>query len=102
MHTLVYFVIALVAASLLLMALLVLLLIQITNLSLEDESRCESAPVGPREPSSNPSCTGMRKSEDFSAGGWPDLILVDQLRGPAGEPSGHDHPGIKIQQSGCV
>jgi hypothetical protein len=51
MHTLVYFVIALVAAFLLLMALLVLLLIQITNLSLEDESRSESAPVGQREPS---------------------------------------------------
>jgi hypothetical protein len=87
MHTLVQFVLALVAVSLLLMALLVLLLKQIINVIIEGESRSESDPCGERDPKPNPSCT---RPDSLSAGGWPDP--TDRLPSPAGEPSADRHP----------
>jgi hypothetical protein len=92
MHTLVQFVLALVAVSLLLMALLVLLLNQIINEIIEGESGSESDPSGEREPKPSPSCTGQRIPDSLSAGGWPDPTLADQLPSPAGEPSADRHP----------
>jgi len=90
MDTLVHIALAFVAVSLLLMAVLVLLLIEMIKVCAEDDGP-ESAPVGKREPEPNPFGARRHTSDDLSAGGWPHSTLADRLPSPAGEPSADRH-----------
>jgi hypothetical protein len=90
MHTLVHIALSFVAVSLLLMAVLVLLLIEMIKVRAEDDGP-ESDPVRKRERKPNPFGARQHTSDDLSAGGWPHSTLADRLPSPAGEPSADRH-----------
>lgn len=91
MQTLAHIAFALVAVSLILMAVLVLLLIQMINTCAEDDEP-DGDPFGERERRTGPLCAAQRIPDNLSAGGWPDSTLADRLPSPAGEPSADRHP----------
>jgi hypothetical protein len=74
-----------------LMGLLVLFVIQVTNMYSDDESCTDSDSFGEPEGNPNRSRTEHDLPDDLSAGGWPPPTVADQLPSPAGEPSADRH-----------